>query len=327
MSRIIRAAACVFTVLLAPCGWSKPLLHSGDRVLFVGDSYIGQHGCTALVMDAVALHHPGADISFRTVSISNLAFASAGIPQAYIPPTIGSDVLNAKSTVVLVSFGLETLPTKPVDRTGILPRFFVAPLTEIVTKCQAAGARVILVTPGCLDLAKQPELAGTAAQENLAIYTKAIQDLAAKTQADVIDLSALMNDVLTRGKTNTPGFSLAKEGIVLNDAGHALVAGAFLHALGEEGLTSGVTIDAVAGTAQTQHCAVRELKVAEAEVTFTREDEALPAYFPPEASPALRFHPALKVQEEYRLKIAGLQEAKWKVLAGGVEVGVFAAAV
>ena len=318
-----RFAPFLIAATLTPFAWSAPLLRDGDRVLFVGDSYIGQHGCTALVMDAIALHHPSANIAFRTVSISHLAFASQGIPQAYIPPTIDSDILRENPTVVILSFGLERLPTKKLDQTGIFPRFFVGPLTEIVTKCQAAGAKVILVTPGCLDLVKQPELAGTAAQENLAIYRKAVQDLAAKTQAGLIDLWALTNAVLQRERTATPEFSLVREGIILNDTGHALVAGAFLDALGEAPLISGVSIDAAAATFETQHCTVRDLRILDGTVTFARKDDALPASIPQQGSPAVPLHPALHAQEQYLLKISGLREGRWKVAAGDIDVGVF----
>ncbi len=311
-------------VVLWPAAvWSQSSLKTGDKILFVGDSYIGQHGCTALVMDTVALHHPDADISFRTVSISHLAFASTGIPQAYIPPIIDSDILREKPSIVFLSFGLEKLPTKPVDTTGIFPRFFLKPLTDIATKCQAAGARLIFVTPGCLDLTKQPELEGTAAQENLTYYSKTIRDIAAKTQAEVVDLSVLMKDVLTRGRTAAPGFSLAQEGITLNQAGHTLVASVFLRALGEEGLTSELSIDATSGRTQSQHCTMRDLTIMDGVVTFTREDASLPAYFPPEGAAALSFDPTLKHQDRYLLTIRDLRDGKWRVVAGGVEVGTF----
>lgn len=42
MGRIKGAATCVLMALLAPCAWSKTSLHPGDKVLFVGDSYIGR---------------------------------------------------------------------------------------------------------------------------------------------------------------------------------------------------------------------------------------------------------------------------------------------
>ena len=323
MHRSIHSGICALMLLLTLGAWCDPLLHAGDRVLFVGDSYMGQHGCTALVMDAVSLHHPGMEISFRTVYIRTLIYASNGIPQAYLPPSIASDILQVKPTVVLVNFGLEKLDTRPLEKLGIFPRFFVQPLTALVTQCQAAGAKVIMVTPGGLDLEKHPELKSTAAPDNLAMICKTITEIAAKTHVQVIDLSALMNDVLARGKAAAPGFALTQADDSLNDAGQAVVAGAYLRALGEEGLSAGVTIDAAAGTAQAEHCTVTELKTAADAVTFTRRDDALPAYFPPNAVPVLAYDAPLQAQEQYPLKITGLRAGKWKVTVGGIDAGSF----
>jgi hypothetical protein len=77
--RTMIAALVLSTALLpGPGRGAEPLLKPGGRLVFLGDSYLGDRGATALVMDAYALRHPGAAISLRTAYVRDLGFAVAG---------------------------------------------------------------------------------------------------------------------------------------------------------------------------------------------------------------------------------------------------------
>jgi phospholipase/lecithinase/hemolysin len=173
MQRLVRGLILGCVLLHAAASASagrltaEPLLKDGDRLVFAGDSYVGQRGCTALVMDAYALHHPGTSISFRTAPIRTVGFAATGL-LPFFPPLADADVLSVKPTVVMLSFGLEKISTKPLDQ-AYFQRWFVTPLAAIVQKLQAAGVKVILVTPGCADLDKQPDMKN-AGMDNLEQY-------------------------------------------------------------------------------------------------------------------------------------------------------------
>jgi hypothetical protein len=319
--------ALAFSLLLLPAASraAEPLLKPGERLVFLGDSYMGGHGPTVLVMDALALHHPGTAISVRSAFVRDANFAATGL-LPFFPPVVDTDVLSVKPAVVLLGFGLERAQARPLDR-AFLQRFYVTPLAAMVQKLQAAGAKVILVTPGLIDPDRQPALKG-AGEDNVAQMAQAIRGLSRQIPVPLIDVYSQLCQAQKHGKAADPAFSLikeGKEGPVLTAVGQALVAGAYLRGLGEEGPASGLMIDAATGTTQTDRCTISDLAVTAGRITFTRLDEALPAYFPDAASPALALDPSLASLEQYPLRITGLGIGSWKVTADGAEVGVFPA--
>ena len=317
------AGLVLFAALLSgPGRAAEPLLKPGGRLVFLGDSYVGDRGASALVMDALALHHPGAAISVRTAFIRDVNFAATGL-LPFFPATVDTDVLSVKPTVVLLAFGLERANAKPRDL-AFLRRFFVAPLAAMVEKLRVAGAKVILVTPGCIDPDKQPALKG-GGEYNVAQTAQAIRDLAAQVHVPLVDVHALMLRSQSQGKAANPAFSLVKEGITLTAAGESRLAGAYLRGLGEDGKASGLTIDAAAGTAQADRSTIANLALAADRITFSRTDESLPAYFPADAACAIAPDSSPASQEQYPLRITGLVAGRWKVSAESIEVGVFPA--
>lgn len=54
---------------------------------------MGDRGATALVMDPLALHHPGRAISVRTAYVRDVNFAATGL-LPFFPALIDTDVLS-----------------------------------------------------------------------------------------------------------------------------------------------------------------------------------------------------------------------------------------
>jgi len=308
-----RLAACMTVMmLLAACALAvqgEPILKPGDRMVFLGDSITQQRVHTRYVMDYVTLRNPGANITFRNAGW-NSDTAKGGLWR------LERDVLSLKPTVVSICYGMNDGLAMPAAYPGYM--------RDLVTRLKKAGVRVVLITAGCVDPDRNP---------NHATYNRTLADIALKVvelgkqeNVPVFNIHSLMFDVQTRAKADDPKFTMIPDAVHPSAPGQALMAFGLLTALGYSGEASGLEIDCAASKATTDHCTVRELKINEDAVTFTRTDDALPTYFDPEVASVMKYAPFLETMNAYPLKITGLKEGNWKITAQGCDLGTFSAA-
>lgn len=307
-----RLALTLLTLLSCASLHADCMLKPGDRMVFLGDSITEQRIYTRYVMDYFALRYPGERIEFRNAGWVNDT-APGGLKR------LERDVLALKPTVVSICYGMNDAGVTSYKQ-SIYDRYIGA-VKELVDMLRAKGIRVVLLTPGCVDESKASRLAGY--NETLGRFASQLMDFAAKENIPAFNIHAPMLDVLNKAKAADPSFVMMNDGIHPNSTGHAIMAYGLIKALGCAGAVSSATIDAAASRATCDRCKVSDLKVADDAITFTRTDDALPAYFDDSAWAVFKYFPIVRDLDSYRLKVTGLKPGKWLVLAEKADLGTF----
>ena len=291
----------------------EPILKSGDRVVFLGDSITALGDYTRLVMSYVTMREPGVAITF---------LRNAGVPGDTAPggvKRLANDVLSQKPTVVSICFGMNDGRVPPF--TAQAHDTFIAGMSNLVATLTAAHIRVVVLTPGCVDpdhamgWFKQP---GEPEQCNamLGRLAEGVKALAGRAGLPVADIHSAMMEVLAKGKAKSPEWTMIPDGIHPNQAGAAVMAYALVGALGYSGPVSSVSLDIRLGLVAAERCLVTGLRIESNQVSFLRRDAALPSFVSTNASVILNDYPQLRRLREYRLALAGLRSGTWRLTVG-----------
>jgi lysophospholipase L1-like esterase len=304
---------CV-AVVLGTAAVAEPLLKPGDRMVFLGDDITEQFTYTRYVMTFVAQRYPGAKISFRNAAWSGNTAADA-------LARLQRDVLSLRPSVVSVCFGLNDGRFTAFTQANC--DAYLQAMQGITAALKKENIRVVLLTPACVD----PERRSGGQEYNATLikFAAALKGWAEKEGVPCFDLNTLMLAVQARAKQDDVRFTLLPDGIHPNNAGQLVIAYALIKALGVIDQPSALTIDAPRKLVTHDACKVTDLAVSDTAVTFTRTDDALPAYVDPEAAKVLPYLPFIEELNQYRLQVHGLQEGTWQVTAGDIPVGVFTA--
>ena len=293
-------------------GSSNAPLSSGDRMVFLGDSITEQGIYTRYVANYFTLRYPGVKLSFRNAGWGGDT-AQGGLGR------LKRDVLSLKPNVVSICFGMNDGGYAKLSDAAM--KNYQIGMSGLVSELKKAGVRVVLLTPGCVDPDRNPDLAGY--NNTLEALGKYVQELARKENLPVFDLHSLMLDAQNRAKKADPNFTMIPDAVHPSQPGHAIMAYALLKALGCRGTASGLSINAADGTSSCDRCAVAKLDIAPEKITFIRRDDALPAYFDPEARSVFQFVPIFDELNRYMFKAVGLKQGRWKVEVEDIEAGVF----
>ena len=197
--------------------WS---LRDGDRIVFLGDTFVEREGDRGFIETSLVASHPDASLTFRNLGWSGdtVWAESRGV---FDQPAKGYErmlalVRELKPTVVFVAYGRNESYR---GEAGLAD--FRKQLEKLCDDLLAADMRLVLVTPHRFETAD-----AAASNAALAIYSQAIRDLAAAKHAGLVDLFAQMPT------TATPGKKLTENGVHLSNAGYAEAARVFAAAAG-----------------------------------------------------------------------------------------------
>jgi lysophospholipase L1-like esterase len=215
-------------------------LKPGDRIVFLGDSITaqgtkGEFGYLNLIKTELTKARP--DL--------NLEIIGAGVSGNKVPDAqkrLEKDVLEKKPAVVVIYLGINDVwhqTGKFKGLTGTPKEAYVAGLKDLVLRCRAAGARVILCTPTVIGEKTDGSNATRTAVNTLVpvdalldAYADLSRQVATETRAQLLDLHKAFRDHL---KANNPenliqGI-LTFDGVHLNADGNQFVAKLMLEAL------------------------------------------------------------------------------------------------
>ena len=212
--------------------WS---LRDGDRVVFLGDTFVEREGDRGFIETALVAAHPEASLTFRNLGWSGdtVWAESRGV---FDQPAKGYErtlalVRELKPTIVFVAYGRNE--SYQGEKGMAAFRTQLEKLCDDLRTAAAAGAvnesvkpadvRLVLVTPHRFETAD-----ADARNVALSIYSQAIRDVAAAKQAGLVDLFTQLPT------TATPGENLTENGIHLSNAGYAQAARVFAAASGHE---------------------------------------------------------------------------------------------
>ena len=317
-SRLMMRALSVLALLLAAqVVRAEPVLKPGERLVFYGDSITEQRRYTTPVMVYLTLRYPEAHFTFR----------NAGWSGDRAPGALGRlqrDVLSQNPNVVSMCFGMNDGGYKAFDDAGYAT--YMTGITGLKQELKNAGAKVVLLTPGCVDLDRRPNLHGEDWNYNqtLGRYAEGVLKLADQQKLPSFDLFHLMMDVQGKAKEANPQFTMIPDSVHPDSKGGLVMAYALIQGLGCTQPAADLVIDAAAGKATAQRCQVKDLQVTADRISFTRTDDALP-FCDPNVAEVAKYLPAARdLFSRYPLKVTGLK-GNWTLTVGDQTVGQFSA--
>ena len=225
MTRVLRPW---LILLFITCGLAESVhaeerlipLKKGDRILFLGDSITQSGddidtGYVRLIRRRLAEKH--ADFGIEVLG--------AGISGNTVPDLqarLERDVLAKKPTIVVIYIGINDVWHRQRDQGGTSPEAFATGLNDVISRCTAAGARVVLCTPTMIGEKKN---GANVLDRPLDQYADISRDLAQKHQLTLCDLRKTFVDYQQDNNRNDVEQGLlTSDQVHLNDAGNRLVA-------------------------------------------------------------------------------------------------------
>jgi len=207
----------------------KPLV-KGDKIVFLGDSITqggsGPKGYITLFTKSIQASHP--DFELTTV---NAGISGHKVPN--LQARLDKDVIAKKPTIVYIYIGINDVWHGENDpKKGTPKDKYEAGLKDLITRINAAGARVIMCTPTVIG-----EKTGGANKLDAQLdeYADISRKVAADTKSQLCDLRKAFGEHLKANNPNNKESGiLTGDRVHLNEAGNKLVAETMLKALGEE---------------------------------------------------------------------------------------------
>ena len=236
---------------LAP-GPGELLLKKGDRLAIVGDSITEQKKYSLLIEAYLTACMPELEITTRQ-------YGWSGEKTDGFLRRMDNDCLRFNPTVVTLSYGMNDARYRPFDVTN--GHWYDDHYTAIVRKCKASGARVVVGSPGCSGKLATwvTRRVGTLEEHNqhLCALRDIAMGVAEREQVAFADVFWPMYKANVAAPGRYPGtdgsrrYELAgRDGIHPGWAGHAIMAYAYLRAMGLDGDLGSIHIDLAKQTAQ-----------------------------------------------------------------------------
>jgi lysophospholipase L1-like esterase len=202
-------------------------LKDGETIVFLGDSITqqgaGPTGYVTLFRETLEKTRPN----------SGIKVIGAGIGGHKVPDLearLDKDVLAHKPNVVVIYIGINDVWHSKNGK-GTPPDKNEAGLRNLITRCTAAGARVVLSTPSVIG---EKHDGTNELDKMLTEYADITRKVATETETTLLDLHAKFLSYLKEyNVANQPQGILTTDTVHLNDAGNRFVAVRMLEAVGE----------------------------------------------------------------------------------------------
>ena len=195
-----------------------PLIKSGDRVSFVGDSITAYGGYVRIAAFVLKTGYPEIRLPEFVKS------GTSGAKAEDLAPRFEKDsqlAQNPKS--VFLSEGMNDVLHRTANTPAIIEAYRKN-VTDMVDKAQGAGAKVILMTPTVVE-----ENPPSDRNKRLAEFANVMKEIAAVKNCGVLDLHAIFLEAIAKKPAS---LKLTKDGIHMNLYGDTLMAIGILRALG-----------------------------------------------------------------------------------------------
>jgi putative heme-binding domain-containing protein len=205
--------------------------YNGDRVVLIGDTFIEREQSYGYVEHMLTTRYPERNVSFRNLGWS--ADTPVGVSRAgFDPPEKGFDRITEqldayKPTVAFLFYGMAS----SFDGEEGLPRFKseMARLMQAIEKSGGTNkVRFVIISPIRHEKLPPPLPDPTKHNEQLAAYTKALEEMANEKKAWFVNLFNLLDTSKYRG----PVEPMTDNGIHLTDYGYRRAAEGMAQGLG-----------------------------------------------------------------------------------------------
>ena len=204
-------------------------LMKGDRIVFLGDSITqagaGPKGYVTLIRNELKEKHKDLDLEVIGAGVS-------GNKVPDIQARLEKDVLSKKPTVVVIYIGINDVWHGEKDPSkGTSKEKYEAGLRDVIQRCQAAGARVVLCTPSVIGEKNDGSEVNDPKLDEYADISRAV---AKDMKVPVCDLRKDFQAYeKEHNADNKESGVLTVDRVHLNDAGNKFVADAILKMFGD----------------------------------------------------------------------------------------------
>jgi lysophospholipase L1-like esterase len=302
-------------------------LHSGDRVVFYGDSITDARLYTTFVETFVLTRFPAFDVRF--VHSGWGGDRVEGGMGGRFDRRLERDVLAHRPTVVTVMLGMNDGRYRPYQ--PALYQRFVAGYELLIRtlKADLPRARITVMQPSPYDEVTRPPPAEGSYNEVLLRFGAFVRQLAARERLQWADLNTDLLRVLTRSQARDPQAAarLVPDRVHPAPAGHLVLAGSLLKAWHAPPLVASLELDAVRGrVVQSRNALVYEITREDGGLRWSEVDAALPMPMDtsdPLVELALASSSLLETLNQQPLKVTGLGEGPYALRIDDRQVGVF----
>jgi lysophospholipase L1-like esterase len=216
------------------------LLRPGDRLAICGDSITEQKKYSRLIETYLTVCMPSLQISARQ-------YGWSGETAEGFLRRMSNDCLRFRPTVATLCYGMNDYKYRPYDEANA--RWYRENYTAAVRAFKAAGARVVVGSPGCVGKVASwvKSASGTLEEHNLHLCALRNIDLEIATQenarfADVF-WPMFTAGFAARHKYGEDYAIAGKDGVHPDWAGQLVMAYAYLKAMGLDGDLGAITVD------------------------------------------------------------------------------------
>jgi lysophospholipase L1-like esterase len=234
-------ALCLLALLSLDCYAQTPVPAgvqqlANKRVLVLGDSNTQNGMYLSFIEYFLQKTHP--ELQFDIVNAGLASETASGLtedghpgPRPCIHERLDRALADAKPKLVMACYGMNDGIYKPLDPERT--QSFRDGINQLVKKCQAAGAEVILITPPAFDVDCQGGIEKNKFDYNTVLDAYAEWELTTRPGgATVIDLHVPMSAVVKPMKAAHP-LHRQGDGVHPTDMGHFVMAHAILKGLGQ----------------------------------------------------------------------------------------------
>ncbi|MGD0093014.1 MAG: SGNH/GDSL hydrolase family protein [Planctomycetota bacterium] len=289
----------------------------GDSAVIIGDSITEQHLYSNYVEMWTVSRFPKWNITFRNSGIGGDTSGGGN-------GRFKRDVVVHKATAMTVDFGMNDGGYTKFEEGRY--KNYMKGLQGMADQAKAANIRVAWATPSPVEKAEEgPAIQGY--NETLEKYSAGVQEIAQKNEGLFVDQFHPFIAAQDKARAENPkGRIGGGDAVHPGPPGQAVMAWAILKGLSFPALVSAAEIDAAGNkVVKADKCEVTNLAAKDGGISFQRLDAALP-FFPKEAKPILKWVPIEQELNEYTLKVTGLKDGQYEILADTVKLGEHTAA-
>ncbi len=328
-------ATCAFLASFAAVAGEKTpayYLHSGDRVVFYGDSITEQRLYTMLTELYGVTRYPKLDVTYVHSGWGGDRVSGGG--GGPIDVRLSRDVFAYKPTVVTIMLGMND--GRYVSHTPADDQVFYKGFQHIVESLKQTdpGVRITAIEPSPFDDVTRPiTLQPSGYNAVLMNYADWIRKYAGENGLTVADLNTPVVGMLKEANSANPEAAqkIIPDRVHPSIAGHLIMAEQLLKSWNARPIVSRVVIDASTGkVTESTFARISDLHAGEPFV-WTEMDEALPLPFAQmlagdrEGTLGLAIHSSdvTEALNQQPLKISGLKSGKYKLTIDGATVGTW----
>jgi lysophospholipase L1-like esterase len=246
-------ALLFLTLFASHCPAEDAFPLTEKRILFLGDSITAAGYYIADIETQLRIR--GADAAPELINLGLPSETCCGLsepdhpyPRPDVHERLDRALERVKPDLVVACYGMNDGIYYPFHEERFAA--YQSGINKLIKKVQAAGARIVLLTPPPFDphpLKDQPGKLLPRGAEKFAwfsIYEDYDNDVIARyakwilTQADkvdmVVDVHTPLNEFLAKQRRSDPKFHVASDGVHMNQVGHEILASAILKAWGVE---------------------------------------------------------------------------------------------